>query len=165
MFEGLLWWLSGKEPACQCRRHGFDPWVGTIPWRRKWQPAPLFLPEKLHGQSSVASYSPLGRKPVRYDWARADTHTHPHTHTHSCLKVVFYQRWDNPAILKLVDLALEKLCNQLFEENITLKGKRTWCSLWLFKSLLCFTIWSRFPSHFNSPWVLKTYQSYPYFSS
>ena len=33
------WWLSGKEPACQCRRRGFDPWVGKIPCRRKWQPA------------------------------------------------------------------------------------------------------------------------------
>jgi len=33
--------------ACQCRRHrrcGFDPWVGKIPWRRKWQPTPVFLP-------------------------------------------------------------------------------------------------------------------------
>ena len=35
---GLPWWLSGKKPICQCRRHRFDPWVGNIPWRRKWQP-------------------------------------------------------------------------------------------------------------------------------
>ena len=38
---------SGKEPACQCRRHrrcGFDPWVGKIPWRRAWQPTPALLP-------------------------------------------------------------------------------------------------------------------------
>ena len=33
-----------KEPACQCRRLGFDPWLGKIPWRRKWQPTPVFLP-------------------------------------------------------------------------------------------------------------------------
>ena len=42
---GLLNWLSGKEPTCQCRRHrkcGFDPWVGEIPWRRKWQLSPVF---------------------------------------------------------------------------------------------------------------------------
>ena len=35
------YWLSGKEPACQCRRHKrdrFDPWIGKIPWRRAWQP-------------------------------------------------------------------------------------------------------------------------------
>ena len=31
-------WLGGKESACQCRRHGFDPWIGKIPWRRTWQP-------------------------------------------------------------------------------------------------------------------------------
>ena len=46
---GLPWWLSGKEPACQCRKHGFDPWVWKIPWRRKWQPLLVFLPGKLHG--------------------------------------------------------------------------------------------------------------------
>ena len=40
----LLRGLSGKESACQCRRHGFDPWVGKILWRRKWQPTPVFLP-------------------------------------------------------------------------------------------------------------------------
>ena len=39
---------TGKEPAWQCRRCnrlGFDPWVGKIPWRRKWQPTQVFLPE------------------------------------------------------------------------------------------------------------------------
>jgi len=32
--------LSGKANTCQCRRHGFNPWVGKSPWRRKWQPTP-----------------------------------------------------------------------------------------------------------------------------
>ena len=36
--RGLPCWLSGKESTCQCRRHGFDPWVRKILWRRKWQP-------------------------------------------------------------------------------------------------------------------------------
>ena len=40
----------------------FDPWVGKIPWRRKWQPTPVFLPGKSHGQQSLAGYSPWGRK-------------------------------------------------------------------------------------------------------
>ena len=56
---------SGKEPACQCRRfkrHGFDPWVGMIPWRRAWQPTSAFLPGKFHGQGSLAGYSPWGCK-------------------------------------------------------------------------------------------------------
>ena len=54
---GLPWWLSDKESACQCRnrkRFGFDPWVGKIPWSRKWQPAPIILPGKSHRQRSLA---------------------------------------------------------------------------------------------------------------
>ena len=45
-------WLSDKESAYQCRRHRrceFNPWVTKIPWRRKWQPAPILLPGKSHG--------------------------------------------------------------------------------------------------------------------
>ena len=52
---------SGKEPACQCRRHErcrFDPWVGKIPWRRAWQPSPVFLPGESHGQRILVGYSP-----------------------------------------------------------------------------------------------------------
>ena len=52
---------SGKEPACQCRRHKghrFDPWVGAIPWRRSWQPTSVFLPREPHGQRSLADYGP-----------------------------------------------------------------------------------------------------------
>ena len=56
---------SGKEPICQWRRHkrhGFHPWVGKIPWRRKWQLTPVFLPGESHGQRSLAGYSPWGLK-------------------------------------------------------------------------------------------------------
>ena len=52
---------SGKEPACQCRRRkrrGFNPWVGKMPWRRKWQPTPGFLPGESPAQRSLAGYSP-----------------------------------------------------------------------------------------------------------
>ena len=40
----------------------FDPWVGKIPWRRAWQPTPVFLPGESHGQRSLVSYSPCGCK-------------------------------------------------------------------------------------------------------
>ena len=49
------WWLNGKESTCQCRRLKR---CGFIPWRRKWQPTPVFLPLKFHGQRSLAGYSP-----------------------------------------------------------------------------------------------------------
>ena len=44
---------SSKEPASQCSRYkrlGFSPWIRKIPWRRKWQPTPVFLPGESHGQ-------------------------------------------------------------------------------------------------------------------
>ena len=57
--------LVVKNPpanAGRCKRHGFDPWVGTIPWMRKWQSTPVFLPGESHGQRSLVGYSPGGHK-------------------------------------------------------------------------------------------------------
>ena len=50
---GLPRWRTGKESTCQGRRHGFDPWVGKIPWGRAWQLPPVFLPGKSQGQRSL----------------------------------------------------------------------------------------------------------------
>ena len=49
-------------PCRRCWRWGFNPWVGKIPWRRKWQPTSVFLPEKSHGQRSLLGYSSKGWK-------------------------------------------------------------------------------------------------------
>ena len=66
LFMRLSWWLSSKRLPLwlswqrirlQCRRPGFDPWVGKIPWRRKRLPTPLFWPGEFHGL-----YSPRGPK-------------------------------------------------------------------------------------------------------
>ena len=68
--SGLPTWLGGKQPTCQCRRHKkhrFDPCVGKIPRSRKWQPTLVFLPEKSHGQRSLADYSPWGCKKVGHN--------------------------------------------------------------------------------------------------
>ena len=67
-------WLSGKELACQCRRCELDPWVGKIPWRRKWQPTPVFLLGKSHGQRSLVGHSPWSHKEVDTT-ERLSTHT------------------------------------------------------------------------------------------
>ena len=72
--QGLPRWLSGKKSACQCRRLGFDPWVRKICWSGKWQPTPVFLPGKSHGQRSLAGYSPRGHKEL--DTTEWLTHTH-----------------------------------------------------------------------------------------
>ena len=55
-------WVSGKESTCRCRRPRFYPWVRKIPWRRKWQPTPVLLPEESHGlrvPCSLVGYSLL----------------------------------------------------------------------------------------------------------
>ena len=54
------------------KRHRFNPWVGKIPWSRKWQPIPIFMPRKFHGQKSLAGYSPWGCK---------ESNMTEHTHT------------------------------------------------------------------------------------
>ena len=63
--RGYLGGTSGKESACQCRRrkrHRFNPWVGKIPWRKAWQPTPVFLLGECHAQRNLAGYSPGCRK-------------------------------------------------------------------------------------------------------
>ena len=47
------WWLSWLRVCLQCRRPGLNPWVGKTPWRRKWQPTPVFLPGEFHEQRSL----------------------------------------------------------------------------------------------------------------
>ena len=60
------WWASlvarQYRISLQCQRPGFDPWVGNIPWRRKWQLTPVFLPGESHGRRSLVGYSPRGHK-------------------------------------------------------------------------------------------------------
>ena len=65
MYLGFPGSANGKEPACQCRipkRRGFHPWIRKILWSRKWQPTPVFLPGKFHGQRSLEGYSLWGHK-------------------------------------------------------------------------------------------------------
>jgi len=61
--KNLLAQLRKKKKIClPSRRHGFDPCVRKIAWRRKWQPTPVFLPGKSNGQRSLVGYSPGGHK-------------------------------------------------------------------------------------------------------
>ena len=51
-----------KKICLQRRRPRFSPWVRKIPWRRKWQPTPVFLPGKSHEQRNLVDYSPWDYK-------------------------------------------------------------------------------------------------------
>ena len=53
---------DGKASACNGGRAGFNPWIGKVPWRRKWQPTLVLLPGKSHGRRSLVGYSPWGCK-------------------------------------------------------------------------------------------------------
>ena len=64
----VSWWLSGKESACQCRRHEFNPCVEDFR-RRKWKCTPVFLPGKSHGPRSPGGYSSWGWQRAGHDLA------------------------------------------------------------------------------------------------
>ena len=79
-------WLRGKESARQFRRlgrHGFEPQVGKIPWRRKWQLTQVFLPGESHGQRSLADCSPWGCKKSN----RESVGTHVGAQTHRAFEI------------------------------------------------------------------------------
>ena len=61
---------GSKEPTYRCNRRELDPWVGKIPWRRKWQPTLVFLPGKSRGRRSLEGCNSWGHKesvtPLKY---------------------------------------------------------------------------------------------------
>ena len=119
---------GGKEPTCQCRRCKrcwFDPWVGKIPWRKKWQPTPIFLLGESHGQRSLTGYSPQDRR----DW---DT-----TLGLVCLDLVVFI---SPFIF-VWPIATVKTV--MFIQS---------CNIW---GPSCFGTWVRFRRGACGPWVRK----------
>ena len=82
-YIGLPRWLSGERIRRACRRPRFDPWVGKIPWRSKWQLTPVVLPGKSHGQRRVAGYSPWGCK---------ESDTTEHTHS-NYINISIFSSW------------------------------------------------------------------------
>ena len=95
MYEGLYQWLNGKESVYRRvgKRHGFNPRTGKIPWRRKWQPIPVFLPGKSHGQRSLADYGSQGHKKVGHN------RTTEKQQQYTCNRILFnVKREGNPVI-------------------------------------------------------------------
>ena len=89
MNEYFLGGASGKEPACQCRRCkrcGFDPWVKKIPWRRAWQPTPVFLPGESHGLRSLVGYRVHGVS----EWDTTEATEHAHTHHLQIMAILYF---------------------------------------------------------------------------
>ena len=77
--------LVVKNPAANSgdgKRHRLDPWVRKIPWRRAWQPTPVFLPEESHGQRNLAGYSPWEPKELEQLSDKTCIHAHKLVYTH-----------------------------------------------------------------------------------
>ena len=85
-----------KNPL-QCRRPGFDPWVGKIPWRRTLRAIPGFLLGEFHGQRSLAGYSPWGRKELdKTEWLstlRCKLSKRKENLTAFCFNVILFCTW------------------------------------------------------------------------
>ena len=78
------------KPACQCRRrkrHGFDPWVGKIPWRRACQLIPTFFPGESHGQKE-----PSGLQSTRSQESVSIEHLHVYICIHIYIHIYVYKR-------------------------------------------------------------------------
>ena len=102
-----------KKSACHYRRykrHGFNPWVRKIPWSRKWQPIPVFLPGKSHGQKSLAGYSPQGHK---------ESDTTKHTYTHAVLQI---QRTNGSLLITIMKKLILHMPVTRPERNRSLEG-------------------------------------------
>ena len=119
--SGLPWQLSGKKSACssdcrRLRRHGFNPWVRKIPWRRKWQPTPVFLPGESYRQRSLVGCNPGGHK-------ESDTTEHAHTYTYLHYLLIHFSMkkksnspsglWVRPRGAPLVEIRWKDLWPQL----------------------------------------------------
>ena len=63
------WWLRRYSICLQCGRPGFEPWVGKIPWRRKWQSTPVLLPGKIPWTEEPGRLQSMGSQRVGHDWA------------------------------------------------------------------------------------------------
>ena len=139
------WYQKEKiktNTTCQCKRCGFDPWVGKTLWNRKQQPTPVFLPGEFHEQRSLVGYSPWGCKEL-------DT-TKRLTHTQTKIIAVNYQSSQDPATECIPSLTQEKkpgkcipfifqqnmycvstsyqvLIGTMIEKGITEKFTSSWC--------------------------------------
>ena len=103
---GLLQWLRRWRICLQCRRSGFDPWVGKMPWRRECLPTPVFLPGEFHGQKSLVVNSPWGLR-VRHTWATFTVTYHTFT---TRIDLFFFKCETRKINLAMYLYVLSRLC-------------------------------------------------------
>ena len=129
--DTTLRWYRGQGSTCQRRgfkRRRFGLWVRKNSWRRKWQPALVFLPGKFHEQRSLADYS-------LWDSKELDTTERAHTHTHTHELSVHSLEWDTPEfqfwLTTFYSLTLGKITSLPLWAFIFSPVKKYWCLLYI----------------------------------
>ena len=122
--------LSGKEPACQCRRSDFNLCVGKIPWRKTWQPTPVFLPGESPQTEQPSGLQFMGSQRVGHDWAtkQGDTwHLYFQSLSSLFLNISFPTHQAYAAFVYLLNASKEEfeLCP---------------FTIWMFAELLCVSL-------------------------
>ena len=103
---------SSKQHACEWKRqkrHGFNPWIGKMPWKRVRQHTPLFLPGDSHGQKSLWGYR--GSQRVRQDWSDL-AHVHGGLKTTVYLYAVIFRSYEGTTVT--FNYSISMLCNEIF---------------------------------------------------
>ena len=109
-FLGFPGGSDGKESACKVGDVGLNLGLGRFPWRRKWQPPPVFLTRKFHGQRSLEGYSPCGRKEL-------DTTQQLSTHEKIHAKLQFCARkW--LSYIKKIEKELAKYRTETYSNSV-----------------------------------------------
>ena len=81
----------GKESTCQRRKWGFNSWVGKIPWSRKWQPTPVFLPGESPWTEEPGRLQSMGSQIVEHDWVTENTHTYKYMYIYVHIYIMEYR--------------------------------------------------------------------------
>ena len=129
MSKGLSWWLKRLSICLQCRRPGFNPWVGKISWRRERQPTPVFWPGKSRGPRGLVGYIPWSHKEL-------DTTQQLHFQGFSCLNAASLGAYFSSLIPSFKNICWELLISKYYLESerkdsrLDQKGKRTKKPCW-----------------------------------
>ena len=132
--DTTLRWYRGQGSTCQHRRfkrRRFGLWVRKNSWRRKWQPALVFLPGKFHEQRSLTDYSLWDSKELDTT-EHARTHTHTHTHTRVKCSVPGMRHYWVPILAHY--FLLSNLGQNYFFTSLSfyfLACKKYWCLLYI----------------------------------
>ena len=156
--HGLPMWLSGKEPACQCRRRGFDPWVRKILWRMKWQPTPVSLPGETLDRGAWC-YRPWGRKRVGHDSATKREHQQVvNIHFLNKISVIIASDFSFSVWLHIFSFSM--FFFSLLGSNLESFYKFNWIFFKSFPWEFLLDCWAGFNSAFRKPFTWAPHNSY-----